>query len=55
MDTKGAAKGAQKTHTAADALREIADFSAPDQESSADAKVPGFFFFKLKSVGFLGP
>merc|ERR1719321_1493462 len=39
VDTKGAAKGAQKTHTAADALREIADFSAPDQESSADAKV----------------
>merc|ERR1719482_194198 len=32
---------AQAAHkrTAADALREIADFSAPDQESSADAKV----------------
>jgi len=39
VDTKASSKGAQQKRTAADALREIADFSAPDQESAGDAKV----------------
>lgn len=34
-----AAKASGKQHTAADALREIADFSAPDEESAKDTKV----------------
>merc|ERR1719281_1946364 len=38
LDTKSKGAGAHK-RTAADALREIADFSAPDQESAGDAKV----------------
>jgi len=40
VDTKASSKGAgAHKRTAADALREIADFSAPDQESAGDAKV----------------
>merc|ERR1719327_2410047 len=40
VDTKASSKGAgAQKRTAADALREIADFSAPDQESAGDAKV----------------